>query len=133
MTNHLHLIVNTNHPYELRDAIRDFKRHTTKKIIAQIKNEPESRREWMLAAFEKAGKESAKSKTHKFWKTSNHAIELVNEHFTWNKINYIHNNPVKEGFVNKAENWKYSSASNYQELESLLPEVYCISSILKTV
>ena len=133
MTNHLHLIVNTNHPHELRDTIRDFKRHTTKQLITQIKNEPESRREWMLDIFEMAGKANARSKTYKFWKTSNHAIELINEDFTWSKINYIHNNPVKEQYVSKAEDLLYSSATNYHELDALLPEVHCISSMLKNV
>jgi hypothetical protein len=38
----------------------------------------------------------------------------------WEKINYIHNNPVKEGLVKNPEDWCYSSASNYQEMESIL-------------
>lgn len=133
MTNHLHIIVNTNEPYELKDVIRDFKRHTTKVLLDQITNAPESRREWMLKEFERAGSESAKSKQYKFWQTGSHAIELVTESFTWDKINYIHNNPVEEGFVRKAEDWEYSSASNYQDLDSLLKEVYCIPSMLRTV
>lgn len=121
------MIVNTAEPFQLKDAIRDFKRHTTKLIIEQIKNEPESRREWMLKQFEKAGSEAKKSKTYKFWQTSNHAIELITERFTWNKIDYIHNNPVEAGFVNNAEDWKYSSASNYRNQDSVLPEEKCFA------
>lgn len=133
MSNHLHLVVNTNEGYELKDVIRDFKRHTTKVIIAQIKNEPESRREWMLAAFKKAGSESKKYKSYKFWQSGNHAIELVNERFTWDKINYIHNNPVAEGFVSKSSDWLYSSASNYHEEASILNEVFCIPRMLQAI
>jgi len=55
MTNHLHLVVNTNEPFELRDVIRDFKKFSSKKILQQIQDQPESRREWMLQEFEKAG------------------------------------------------------------------------------
>ncbi|WP_336246118.1 transposase [Paracrocinitomix mangrovi] len=51
MTNHLHLIVNCNEPFELKNTIRDFKRHTVKQILFQIQNEPESRREWMMELF----------------------------------------------------------------------------------
>ena len=29
------------------------------------------------------------------------------------KLNYIHQNPVKNGFVDNAWEWKYSSAKNY--------------------
>lgn len=42
-------------------------------------------------------------------------------------------NPVEEGFVNHESEWKYSSASNYHEKESILPEVYCIPARLQTI
>ncbi len=59
----------------------------------------------------------------------NHAIELFSEKFVWDKINSIHNNPVEAGLVNQAHEWVYSSASNYQKLESIL-EVERISQRL---
>ena len=31
------------------------------------------------------------------------------------KIEYIHNNPVKRGFVDLPEHWRSSSASNYSQ------------------
>ncbi len=46
------MLVNTNEPFELKDVIRDLKKFTSKKILFQIQNEPESRREWMLKLFE---------------------------------------------------------------------------------
>jgi hypothetical protein len=36
------------------------------------------------------------------------------------KINYIHQNPVKRGYVDKAEHWRYSSARDYQGIDGLL-------------
>jgi REP element-mobilizing transposase RayT len=133
MSNHLHLIANCNEPFELKDVIRDFKKFSSKKILNQILNEPESRREWMLKEFTKAADNSPKHKNYKFWQEGNHAIELYNEKFTWDKINYIHMNPVEEGFVNHESEWKYSSASNYHGKESILPEVYCIPARLQTI
>ena len=115
MSNHLHLIANCNEPFELKDVIRDFKKFSAKKIVNQIINKPESRREWMLNEFSKAANESTKHKSFKFWQTGNHAIELLNEKFIWDKINYIHNNPVEEGYVSNDFEWIYSSASNYHE------------------
>lgn len=132
MSNHLHLIANCNEPFQLKDVIRDFKKFSAKKILNQIMNEPESRREWMLNEFSKAADKSRKHKSFKFWQTGNHAIELFNEKFMWDKINYIHNNPVAEGFVLNDFEWMYSSASNYHEKESILPEVYCIPRQLET-
>lgn len=133
MTNHLHLVVNCDEPFQLSDVIRDFKKFSSKKILRQIMNEPESRREWMMEQFEKAGKESEKHKNFKFWQTGNHAIEIFSEKFCWGKINYIHNNPVEEGFVKHPNEWLYSSASNYYELESLIPEVIRIPNMQQTI
>jgi REP element-mobilizing transposase RayT len=120
MSNHIHLIANTEEPFLLKDVIRDFKKFTSKRILQQIQNETESRREWMLKLFEDDAEISKKHKFYKFWQVGNHAIELYSEKFVWDKINYIHNNPVEEGLVKNAEEWVYSSASNYQEMESIL-------------
>jgi REP element-mobilizing transposase RayT len=120
MSNHIHLVANTDEPFHLSDVMRDFKKFTAKKILAQIQNEPESRREWMLKLFEEHATSSQKHKTYKFWQVGNHAIELYSEKFVWEKINYIHNNPVKAGWVKNPEDWRYSSASNYQDTESIL-------------
>lgn len=126
------MIVNCNEPFELKNTIRDFKKFTSQKIIEQIENELESRREWMLTAFASAAYNSPRHKKYKFWQTGNHAIELFTEKFVWDKINYIHQNPVRAKFVNKAEDWIYSSASNYQELESVLNEVELLPQRLIT-
>ena len=120
MSNHIHMIVNTNEPFLLKDTIRDLKKFTSKKILASITNEPESRREWMLKLFEDEAESSKKHKYYKFWQEGNHAIELYSEKFVWDKINYIHNNPIEAGFVKNAHEWGYSSASNYQEMESII-------------
>jgi hypothetical protein len=31
----------------------------------------------------------------------------------WQKLEYMHNNPVKAGWLNKADEYLYSSASDY--------------------
>ena len=75
MTNHIHLIVNASS--SLSDIIRDFKRHTTKQLLASVKNEVESRRSWMLNAFSIAGQvENRDDVSHKIWISDNHPIEL---------------------------------------------------------
>jgi REP element-mobilizing transposase RayT len=129
MSNHIHIIANAEEPFLLKDTIRDFKKFTSKKIVAQIQNETESRREWMLKLFEEEAEPSKRHKYYKFWQEGNHAIELFSEKFVWDKINYIHNNPVEAGLVKQAHEWIYSSASNYLDLESII-EVERISQRL---
>lgn len=120
MSNHLHMIVDTDGDYLIKDVIRDFKKFTSKKIIDQIKNEPESRRNWLLDLFEEAATKSNKHKYYQFWQAGNYAKEIYTKTFVWNKINYIHNNPVKAGLVLKPWDWIYSSATNYQDMESII-------------
>lgn len=126
MSNHIHMVVNTEMDYSLSDVIRDFKKYTSREIIRAIREEPESRRKWLLDVFSSAADEHSKTKHFKVWQDGNYAIELYSEHFTWTKINYIHQNPVKAGLVTHAAYWKYSSAGHYQEMESVLPEVHPI-------
>ena len=134
MTNHIHMILNCNEPFKLKDTVRDFKKYTSKSIVNEISNGIESRKEWLLAAFARAAKDSTKNKTYKVWKPGNHAIELWQEKFTWDKIKYIHQNPVKAGFVKSIEDWFYSSASNYMDMENnALEEVSCVSVPFKTI
>lgn len=83
MTNHLHMIVNCNEPFQLSDVIRDFKRHKVKRILKQIQEEPESRREWLLKLFEENGAKSERNKKYKFWQSGNHVIKLYSEKFVW--------------------------------------------------
>ena len=127
MPSHLHLIANTTVKFELADVIRDFKKFTSKKLIHQIKQEPESRREWMLNRFEFAGKYNNKITNYKFWQDGNHAIEVFSEKVTWQKINYIHQNPVVDKIVFKEEDYLFSSARNYYDLPAVL-EIDCITT-----
>ena len=126
MPSHLHLIANTNFPFELHDVVRDFKRHTSKHAILLIENEAESRREWLLDRFSLAGKLHPKNKSYKVWQDKNHAIELYTGKVTWQKLKYIHQNPVADKTVYMEQDYLFSSARNYYGLPNLL-EVICLT------
>tara|TARA_B100000780_G_C21121735_1_gene454424 strand:+ start:2590 stop:3225 length:636 start_codon:yes stop_codon:yes gene_type:complete len=120
MSSHVHFIFRSTEekPMEL---LRDFKRHTSKKVIEAISNNPqESRKEWLLWMFERAGKKNATTSKYQFWQQHNKPIELWNENVIKQKVDYIHNNPIASGFVTNAIDWKYSSARNYQEDNTIL-------------
>ncbi len=44
---------------------------------------------------------------------NNHPKEMYSINFIKQKLDYIHNNPVEEGIVDKAEEYIYSSARDY--------------------
>ncbi|MBD77714.1 MAG: transposase [Crocinitomicaceae bacterium] len=120
MPSHIHLIFRSSKD-DPSGLIRDFKGFTSRKMLKTIEENPkESRKEWLLQMFEKAGKERSNVKRKQFWQQHNQPIELWNNKVIDQKIDYIHNNPVVAGFVTNPVDWKYSSARNYQDDETVL-------------
>jgi putative transposase len=113
MFNHVHLLASAR-DNDLSSILRDFKTHTSKAVVAAIQNHPgESRKQWMLPIFRRQGENNSRNSKHQFWQQENRPIECYSADFTVQKLTYIHNNPVKAGFVNKAEDYVYSSAGSY--------------------
>ncbi|MEZ5022805.1 MAG: hypothetical protein R2728_05990 [Chitinophagales bacterium] len=48
-----------------------------------------------------------------FWQQQSHPIELSSNFIQAQKLEYIHQNPVKAGFVGRPEDWIWSSAQDY--------------------
>jgi len=114
MTNHVHLIVEAREGFLMEHIIRDLKRHTSKQLLKTIIENPvESRREWMLAIFKSAGNYNSNNKNYQFWQQNNRPIELWTTEVLMQKLEYLHANPVEAGFVDKAEDYLYSSARDY--------------------
>ena len=118
MSNHMHLIARVNNG-TLGELLRDFKSFTAKEIIKMIEeNQQESRKEWLIYMFKYFGK--GQSQDYQFWQHSNCPIELYSTEVIKQKINYVHNNPVKSGYVAYPEDYLYSSA-NESNLIKVLP------------
>ena len=120
MPNHLHLIARADGEYNLSEIIRDFKKYTARRIIEMIREEPESRREWMLNYFSYKGKPLKRIAKYKFWQDGNQAKVIYSAGFFYEKLNYIHQNPVKDMIVKNPEDYLFSSARNYADLDYLL-------------
>jgi len=115
MSNHLHLILSAKN-HDLSDVLRDFKKFTSKQIIEAIKaNKHESRKDWMLKIFREEGMKNSRNKIYQFWRQDNQPQELYSPAFIFQKINYIHNNPVEAAIVERPEHYLYSSAKDYFE------------------
>lgn len=113
MTSHIHLVCKSS-VQKPEDLLRDFKTFTSKEMIKLIEeNIQESRREWLLNAFAKAGKKNANNSKNQFWQQHNKPIELWSNEVIDQKINDIHNNPVAAGFVQNEWEYLYSSAKDY--------------------
>lgn len=121
MPSHLHAIVQVTENNKLTDLLRDLKKFTSKKIVELISEEPESRREWMLTEFQKSCEHLKREQKYKVWLDGNHAEHIFSNSFLRQKLDYIHQNPVKNMIVEQPWDYLFSSARNYAGLSSLLP------------
>lgn len=106
MTNHIHMIISSN-KNKLTDIIRDFKKYTATKIVDAIANNAtESRKNWLLWLLKNDNEIN-------FWQEGYHGEEIFTFEFFETKLNYMHQNPVKAGIVEKEEEYLYSSCGDY--------------------
>ena len=130
MTSHAHMIIGSeNHPM---DAImRDMKKFTSGMLPKAIQNNPaESRRDWLLNLMNNSGQKNCHNKIFQLWQQDNHPMELTTPKIMHQKLDYIHDNPVKAGFVEKPEDYLYSSARNYYGMRGLI-EIQLLDPILE--
>ncbi|HWD88566.1 MAG TPA: transposase [Mucilaginibacter sp.] len=124
MPSHIHLIFSATESNP-ETILGRFKEHTAKQIIKTIQeNVQESRKEWLLWMFKRAGQKSSNVTNYQFWQHNNKPIALWTADVIGQKADYLHNNPVEAGFVTEAWHWKYSSAVDYADGKGLVNVAY---------
>ena len=115
MENHVHLVASSPDPVK---EIGDFKSFTARHAIDWL---VAHERGWALKqlAFHKAPHKTGQR--YQFWQEGYHPQLIQGESMLRQKIEYIHNNPVKRGFVDEQFHWRYSCARNYQGYDAVLP------------
>ena len=132
MSSHIHMIAAAKEG-KLSAILKDFKSYTAKQLLNLIEgNFEESRKEWMMNLFRNAGKANSNNDNFQFWQQDNHPIQLITPKFTHQKLDYIHNNPVVEGIVDKPEDYLYSSARDYYGTGKGLLDVILIDPLIVT-
>ena len=120
MTSHVHMIIGSL-GRDLDKIVGEMKSFTSRSLRKEIRNNPaESRKEWLLWMMERAGKKNSNNNDWQLWQQHNHPIELLNKEMFYQKLEYIHQNPVEAGFVTKQEEYLYSSARNYYDGKGLI-------------
>ncbi len=113
MPTHVHLIGSGDQGHDLSGIMRDWRRHTSRAITAQLEADGNKLFLYVLAkAAEAQGRADTK---YKVWSDDMHPETLVSEKFFHQKLNYLHENPVRKGLVSKPEHWCYSSARAWIE------------------
>ncbi len=114
MENHLHLIASAP---ELPIAMKDFKSYTARQIVDLL----ECRAARTILSQLQAHKLRYKlQSTYQVWQEGSQPKQVRNEAIMRQKLEYIHYNPVKRGYVDEPEHLRYSSARNYADREGLI-------------
>lgn len=112
MTNHLHFLVQCKSGHDISEILQQFCSFTNQKILEAIDTEPESRKEWMVKRFQNF---YGSQKDYSVWQNTGRRglINLDDSARLVEYYEYIHENPVRDRFVDLAADYPYSSARDY--------------------
>jgi putative transposase len=114
LENHIHFVSGAqNHA----GCIKRFKSFTARTIIDYLEERRVSVLLQQLAYYKRRHKTDS---TYQLWQEGSHPEEILDEEMMRQKLEYIHNNPVKRGYVDDPCHWRYSSARNYAGQEGLI-------------
>ena len=107
MLDHMHLL--TSRPSTTSDVLRVVKGLTARRVIDYLKANSYSD---SLAKLQH--QEQDRNYRYSLWQTEKNVLPIFSEGVFMEKLNYIHQNPVRAGLVEKASDYRWSSARIWQ-------------------
>ena len=114
LENHLHLVASSQ---ELQKDIRNFKSYTARRIVDLLKK---TGSETLLTQLKGEKLQHKTASEYQVWQEGSHPKQIRDSEMMAQKLDYIHYNPVKRGYVDDPVHWRYSSARNYAGEEGLI-------------
>ena len=114
LENHVHFIASAE---DLPKQVGDFKSHTARRIIDYLS---ERHVRTLLEGLEHHKARHKSDRQFQLWQEGSHPKVIETEAMLRQKLEYIHDNPVKRGYVSDPTHWRYSSARNYARMEALV-------------
>jgi putative transposase len=113
LENNLHLIGTAPN---LANANKSFKMYTARQIIDLLESNGATgllKQLWALKLRHKTASD------YQVWEEGSMPKQIDTDEMMLQKLEYIHNNPVKRGYVDDPVHWRYSSARNYSGMPGL--------------
>jgi len=105
MPNHMHLIWQVLGAHNPKDVQRDFLKYTAQHILKELRNDRSPVYDELLV--------QGSDRKRQVWERNSKCIPVWSGKFIWQKINYIHQNPVRAGLCQCPEEYEFSSAKFY--------------------
>jgi len=77
----------------------------------------------MLDSLYNAKRPDKTGQVYQVWQEGSHPVLIQSREMMLQRVEYIHNNPVRRGYVECPWYWRYSSALNYRGGVGLLDVV----------
>jgi REP element-mobilizing transposase RayT len=106
LENHIHLIASSD---DLSKTVKEFESFTATQIVKHLE---ENKSHNLLGMLRRAKLDYKTESKHQVGQEWSHLEEILSENMMRQKIMYIHNNPVKRGYVDDELHWRYSSSRN---------------------
>lgn len=107
MPNHFHSVLfDANFDVNsLHSTLSNLRKFTGKKLADYVTNR------FTKSIWHILFQQNVEDRTRRFWSPGWHAEGLFSEEFLNQKVNYIHWNPCRKGFVREPQDWRWSSAA----------------------
>lgn len=106
MPNHIHLMWRKKDLWVNKNIQQIFLKFTAQKIKFSLKDNNDLELEYYRS--------TQKDREYHFWERRPHKATMYRREVAKQKIDYIHNNPVKAGLCERPQDYKYSSARYYK-------------------
>jgi REP element-mobilizing transposase RayT len=114
LENHLHFIAAAE---DLGKEVGDFKSYTAKKLIELLERQGAYT---LLEALEYYKLRHKLDQRHQLWQEGSQPKQIKGDAMLLQKLAYMHDNPVKRGYVDDPLHWRYSSARSYARQPGLI-------------
>ncbi|MCI3944527.1 hypothetical protein K0038_01543 [Pseudomonas syringae] len=114
LENHLHFVAQAP---ALDKCVNSFKSFTARQIVDHLEK---MNAESTLERLRFVKRLHKSDRVYQVWQEGAHAELVWNEKVMRQKLDYIHHNPVKRGYVDVGEHWRYSSARDYEGQRGLI-------------
>ncbi|WP_248277968.1 hypothetical protein [Brasilonema sp. UFV-L1] len=114
MENHLHLIASAEN---LSREIAAFKSFTARSVIDWLKK---NRTEYLLEQLKFHKQLYKTTQEYQLWQEGSHPQAILSQEIFKQKLEYMHNNPLRRGYVDDPAHWRYSSYRNYMGMKGVL-------------
>jgi REP element-mobilizing transposase RayT len=117
LENHLHWVADGE---DLSEQVGRFKSYTARRILDELERRGFAALMQELRFFKLRHKVDQK---YQLWQEGSHPQQIGTEEMMLQKLEYMHQNPVRRGYVDDPAHWRYSTARAYAGRKGLIEVV----------